>query len=203
MGQRVRLVAVLVRHHEALVLADEVLGQGDRAVGALRTGRIDDLRPEQRGHLAPLVRDVVGHHERDPVALAPADHRQRDAGVARRRLEDDRVLVEQAAPLEVLDEVLRDAILDRPGRVEHLELGEDADRRVRAHPRDLDQRRVPDRVEDVRVPPAVAGQALVGVRVVVIGVVEPPRDRHGQPPAMAGSRRTSSVGATGVSRPAR
>ena len=111
--------------------------------------------------------------------------------------------MEQAAPLEVLDEVLRDAILDRPGRVEHLELGEDADVRVRAHPRDLDQRRVPDRVEDVRVPTAVAGQALVRVRVVVIGVVEPPRDGHGQPPAIAGSRRTSSVGATGVSRPAR
>ena len=103
---------------------------------------------------------------------------------------------------EVLDQVLRDAILDRARRVEHLELREDADVRVRAHPRDLDERRVPDRVEDVRVPPAVAGEALVRVRVVVIGV-EPPRDGHGQPPAIAGSRRTSSVGATGVSRPAR
>ena len=203
MGQRVGLVAVLVRHHEALVLGDEVLGQSDRAVGALRAGRVDDLRAEQRGHLAPLVRDVVGHDERHAVALAPADHRQRDAGVPGRRLEDDRVLVKQAPPLEVLDEVLRDAILDRPGRVEHLELGEDADVRVRAHPRDLDHRRVPDRVEDVRVPPAVPGEPLVRMRMVVIGVVEPPRDGHGQPPAMAGSRRTSSVGATGVSRPAR
>ena len=105
--------------------------------------------------------------------------------------------------LQVLDEVLRDAILDRTRRVQHLELGEDAHVRVGAHARDLDQRRVADRVEDVRVPPAVAGEVLVRVRVVVIGVVEPPRDGHGQPPAIAGSRRTSSVGATGVSRPAR
>ena len=75
--------------------------------------------------------------------------------------------------------------------------------RVRAHPRDLDERRVPDRVEDVRVAPAVRRELLVGVGVVVIGVGEPPRDGHGQPPAIAGSRRTSSVWATGVSRPAR
>ena len=50
---------------------------------------------------------------------------------------------------------------------------------------------------------AVRDEVLVGVGVIVIGVSEPPRYGHGQPPAIAGSRRTSSVSATGVSRPAR
>ena len=77
------------------------------------------------------------------------------------------------------------------------------DRWLGAHPRDLDQRGVPDRLEDVPVSTAVRDEILVGVRVIVIGVVEPPRYGHDQPPAIAGSRRTSSVGATGVSRPAR
>ena len=47
-----------------------------------RAGRVDDLGAEQRRHLAPLLGHVVGHDERDAVALAAADHRQRDAGVA-------------------------------------------------------------------------------------------------------------------------
>ena len=119
--------------------------------------------------------------------------------------------MQQAAPLEVLDEVLRDAILDRPGRVEHLELGQDAHPRVRAHPRDLDEGRVPDRVEDVDEPPAVPGGGIVRVdshrltrRLPVRHVrVDPPGNRHGQPPAIAGRRRTSSLGVTGVSSPAR
>ena len=114
--------------------------------------------------------------------------------------------VQQAALLEVLDQVLRDAILDRAGRVRHLELGEDADVRVRRHARDLDQRRVADRLEHVRVPAAVQGEALVGVEMVVRRRVqrlapELLREGHAQPPAIAGSSRTSSDGVTGVSSP--
>ena len=60
-----------------------------------------------------------------------------------------------------------------------------------------------DRVEDVRVSAAVRREVLVGVVMVVGGVLDPPRDGHRQPPAIAGSSRTSSLPATGVSRPAR
>ena len=80
-----------------------------------------------------------------------------------------------------------DAVLDRTRRVEHLELGEDADRRVRAHPRDLDQWRVPDRVEDVRVPPTVRGEVLVCVAVVVVGGRR--RPATGRPSSAAGHGR--------------
>ena len=95
---RVHLVAVLVRHHEPVVPADELLRHGDRAVRALGTRGVDHLRLERRRRLAPLVGHVVGHDQRDPVALPPADHREGDAGVARRRLEDDAVFLEQPRP---------------------------------------------------------------------------------------------------------
>ena len=215
MGSRVRLVAVLVGHDEARVLGDEVLGQRDRTVRAERSGRVDDLGAEQRRHLAALVGDVVGHDEGDPVAPPASDHGEGDAGVARRRLEDDRVRAEQPARLEVLDEVLGDPILDRACRVHELELGEDPDGRVRRHPWDFDERRVADRAEDVFVAPAVWGEILVGVRVNVIGVdrlrrsrpdatqLPRPEGTHGQPPAIAGSSRTSSRSPTGVASPSR
>ena len=114
--------------------------------------------------------------------------------------------MQAAARLEVLDQVLGDAILDRARRVEHLELGEDAHRGVRRHARDLDQRRVADGLEDVAVAAAMRDQRLVGVgvRVLVFGLDASRRGTAiGQPPAIAGRRRTSSAGATGVSRPAR
>ena len=108
--------------------------------------------------------------------------------------------------LEVLDQVLRDAILDRAGRVHHLELREDAHVRVGRHARNFDEWRVSDRLEHVAIAAAVAGQALVRVEMVVRGRVQCPArqllgKRHAQPPAIAGSSRTSSDGVTGVSRP--
>ena len=48
-----------------------------------------------------------------------------------------------------VDHRLRDPVLDRAGRVAALELGEDAHARLRREPRQLDQRRVADRLEDV------------------------------------------------------
>jgi len=93
---RVRLVGVLVGHDELRIARDEVAGQRDRAVGAQRARRVDDLRAVERDELTPLERDVVGHYDRDAVALAPPDHGQGDAGVARRRLEQDRTGVQPA-----------------------------------------------------------------------------------------------------------
>ena len=51
---RVRRVAVLVGHDEPRVGRGDLLGHRDRAVGALRARRVDDLRAEQRRDLPPL-----------------------------------------------------------------------------------------------------------------------------------------------------
>ena len=69
---------------------------------------------------------VVGHHDLERIALAPADHRQRDAGVAGGRLEDRLAGRDQALLLGALDHRAGDAVLDRAGRVVALELGVDA-----------------------------------------------------------------------------
>ena len=76
--------------------------------------------------------------------------------------------MEHVAPLEVLDQVLRDAVLDRARRVEHLQLGEEVHLGVGRHARDLDDRRVADRLEDVGEPPAVPREILMGMGVIVV-----------------------------------
>ena len=114
-------------------------------------GRVDDLGAVHLQQLRALGRDVVGHDDLQRVALARADHRERDAGVARRRLEDRLAGRDRAPLLGVLDQRARDAVLDRAGRVVGLELGPDADARLGREPLELDQRRVADRLDDVAV----------------------------------------------------
>ena len=104
----------------------------DGAVGALVAGRVDDLGAVHLQQLRALGRHVVGHDDLERVALARADHRQRDAGVAGRRLEDRLAGPDRALLLGVLDQRARDAVLDRAGRVVRLELGPDAHARLRA-----------------------------------------------------------------------
>ncbi len=220
MGQRVGRIAVLVGHHEAGILGHQVLGQGNRPVAAEVARGVDHLGPEQGGQLAPFLGHVVGHDQGHPVALPPADHRQGDAGVARGRLEDDRVGLQPVRILEIGDQGPGDPILDRAGRVHHLELGEDPDSRIGRHPGNLHERRVADRVEDAVVAAAVRAQCVMGVLVLVTlglvrggfaqrdhgldappnpSLVEPPAE----PPAIAGRRRTSSAAATTVDSPPR
>ena len=92
----VRRVAVLVGHDVARLGGHELLGQRDRPVRPERARRLDHLGAEQLDQLAPLGGDVVGHDQGHPIALPTTDHRQGDPGVARRRLEDDRVGAEPA-----------------------------------------------------------------------------------------------------------
>ena len=79
-----------------------------------------------------------------------------------------------------------------------------------------------DRAQDVLVSPAMGGEILVSVGVKVFGVgaevgtrakvgigsridskLARPQRAHGQPPAMAGSNRSSSVAPSGVASPSR
>ena len=129
---RVGLVAVLVGHVVRGVGGGHLERHRDRAVRALVAGRVDDLGAVHLEQLGALGRDVVRHHDLERVALARADHRERDAGVARGRLEDRLARADQALLLGVLDHRAGDAVLDRAGRVLRLELGPDADAGLRA-----------------------------------------------------------------------
>ena len=55
----------------------------------------------------------LDHHRDERIALGRADHRERDAGVAGGRLDDGLAGLERAAPLRVLDDRDRQAVLHR------------------------------------------------------------------------------------------
>ena len=131
-GERVGLVAVLVRHVVGGVGLGHLQRQLDGAVRSLRALRVDDLGPVHAQQLGALPGHVVGHHHLQRIALAAADHRQRDARVAGGRLEDGVAGLDRAPLLGVLDHRLGDAVLDRAGRVVTLELRPDANARLRA-----------------------------------------------------------------------
>ena len=115
-----------------------------RAVRALVGGRLDDRRAVQLEQPPPLGGRVRGHHARQRVALQLRDQRERDAGVAARRLEQLAARLQLARRLGGVDHRLRDAVLDRAGRVLALELRVDPDARLRREPRQLDERGVAD-----------------------------------------------------------
>ena len=108
--------------------------------------RVDDLRAVELEQALALLGRVLGHDAREPVAAQLADQRERDAGVAARRLDHARARLEVGA----VEHRLRDAVLDRAGRVLALELRVDAHRRLRREVAQLDERRVADQVERAR-----------------------------------------------------
>ena len=146
---RVRLVRVLERHEPGRVALRELEREPDGAVGALVARRVDDLGAEQAQDAAALGGRVLGQHAGERVALQLRDERERDAGVAARRLEQAPTGLELAGRLGRFDHRLRDAVFDRAGGILCLELREDADRPGR-EARELDERSVADEVEDAR-----------------------------------------------------
>ena len=92
--------------------------------------------------LAPSIR--ISFDQR--IALLRADHRQPDAGVAARRLDDRLTGFQASVPFGRFDDVERQPVLDRGGRIEELGL------HIKPHAFggevvDADDRRVADRVE--------------------------------------------------------
>ena len=150
-GLRVGLVEVLV----GLERARDLVGQpvGDAVVGLRRLRRHVGRGEHDVGAVGAqqvdlLPRHLVGHHRDHAVALQPGGDRQAGAGVARGRLDDRAAGHQPAVALGGLDQRDRDAVLDRAARVERLELGDQARAQAGADPRQPDERRVADRVED-------------------------------------------------------
>ena len=81
-------VLELLRHEVLGMLAQHLLGGEDGARHALDGRREVDLGAVAREQALALHAHVVGHREDQPVALHRAHHREPDAGVAARRLDD-------------------------------------------------------------------------------------------------------------------
>ncbi len=119
------VLELLQEHVAARVRGDDGLGAGDGAVHPLGALGEDELGAVGDEQLAPLHAHGVGHGERERVAARRRDERQRDAGVAARRLDQLLAGAEHAALLGVPDHGGADAALDRVGGVAPLDLGED------------------------------------------------------------------------------
>ena len=108
---RERIVGVgeLVEDH-ALARVAHLLGRVARELHAALLRRQHEARRRTRHRLAPLHRQVLGHHQHHAIAAHRRHHRERDAGVAAGRL-DQRV-----ARLDVGRAARRRAIIDSAGR---------------------------------------------------------------------------------------
>ena len=92
------------------------------AEALLRARRQHHLGAEEAHQLAPLDREAVGHRHDQRIALRGADHGEPDAGVAAGRLDHGLARLQRAVALGLLDDVERQPVLDRGGRIEELGL---------------------------------------------------------------------------------
>ena len=182
-GAGVGLVAVLVEHHPVGVLGSDLLRRADRLVAAARRRRVAmTSAPQASEQLGALGGRVLGHDADQPVAALLGHHRQRDAGVARGRLEQGRTGVEQPVLLGLLDHGQRRTVLDRAGRVAVLELRPQPDLGRGREPGQPDERGAAHRVEQrgeahgSAAPPATAGRIVIE-SASATGVCSPSRKR--------------------------
>jgi hypothetical protein len=116
------------------------------ALADIRAGH-DHLGAERAGVQDLLARHLVGHDEDRAVALARGDERKADAGVAGRRLDDRAAFLQAPVRLGGLDHGAGGPVLDRAARVLRFELEEEP-ARAGVEAGDLDERGLPDEVED-------------------------------------------------------
>ena len=129
---------------DALALVAHLLREVARVLHAAGLRRQHELGAVRAHRLPTLERQVVRHHEDHPVALHRRDHRQRDAGVAGRGLDQRVAGPDVAALLGLDDHRQRRAVLDRARGIVAFELAEDDVRRLARNPQQADERRVAD-----------------------------------------------------------
>ena len=111
----------------------------------------NDFRAVVLHQLAALLGNRVRHDDLDRVALDRAAQRKADALVAAGRLDDDRVRMEQAAALGVLEHVERGARLDRAADIQTFKFDKHIGRARRDHAVQTHHRRMADRFQNVAV----------------------------------------------------
>ena len=124
----VGIVVVLIRIEIAVGLGlIQPARLADRAVGSFHRVRQHQLGAVCKERALPLDRHVRGNAELHADAERGADHRVRDAGVPRRRIEQDLPGPEGAGSLTLGDHPRRSPVLHRPSRIQPLGLREDLD----------------------------------------------------------------------------
>jgi len=86
-----------------------------------------DLGAQESHHLATLDAKALGHRNDQGVAFLRAHHGEADAGIAAGRLDNCLARLQGAILLRLLDDIERQAVLDRSHRIERLDLDEEID----------------------------------------------------------------------------
>jgi hypothetical protein len=141
-------MSVLERHEEGRVALRELEREPDGAVRTLLARRVHDLGPVQAQEPAAFLRHVVRHDAGQRIAAKLRQERERDPGVAARRLEQAPPPLELAGRLGGVEHRLRDAVLDRAGGVLALQLREELDGRSRGEAGERDEGSRADQVEE-------------------------------------------------------
>src|SRR5690606_12902372 len=96
-----------------------------------------------------LLRLRVRHQDQRAIAAGIADERETDTRVAGRAFDDEPAALDDAALLGVEHHVFGGSVLDRAAGVQELGLAENRAARELRGLAQLDERRIPDRVEKV------------------------------------------------------
>ena len=105
------------------VVGKRLLGQVACVLHAARARREDELGAEGLHGLRALDRQVLRHDQHHAVAADRRRHRQRDAGVAARGLDQRVAGADVATLLGAADHRQRRPVLDRTGRIVSLQFG--------------------------------------------------------------------------------
>ena len=123
MHARVVGIGELVEH-AAFAIALHLLGHVAGVFHAARARREDQLGAKGAHGLCPLDGQVLRHDQQHAITPYRGGHGQRDAGVARSRLDQGVAGADVATLLGAADHAHRGAVLDRAGRVVALELAQ-------------------------------------------------------------------------------
>ena len=160
----VRLVLELLREHGAGGLRGDLLGARDGALHALAARGEHELGAVGAQQRAALLAHGLGHGDHDAVAAGGADHRERDAGVAARALDDGAAGLQRARRLGRVDDADAEAVLHARGGVVELELGEDGRLGAVGHAVQPHERRATEDLGDVVEDLGHGASSRVGVR---------------------------------------
>ena len=120
---RVCGILELARHEGVRHLGQQRLRARHRAAHAVRGGGQHDVRAVSAQDVAALEAHVLRHHQHTAIATHGRDHRETDAGVAARGLDDHGGGLELAGPFGRQDHRQRRTILDATRGVHELDLG--------------------------------------------------------------------------------
>ncbi len=151
----IEIVPLIGEQHAVRLGLAQLFGQplGDMLIvvriGEGQRRHFDQLGAAQPQHILFFLALGLRNQDQSPVSARASDDRKTDAGIARGRLEHQAARLQLAALLGFEDHPFAGAVLHRLAGIHELGLAEDGAAGRLGSPRQLDERRIADRFDDV------------------------------------------------------